>query len=208
MKMKTHILRSAPLLLVSLLAAAPLHAQAADSAAPARRAVRQSWTADRRAFAVGDVITVLVDESTRASADKDNFATQSRRRDADFVVSGSGAAAALPAAGAGFGTRNDGDSRERGEAFRRSDFRGEISVRVVAVEPGGLLQVKGEKTVSVDKDRQEITLSGYVRPQDVSSGNVVESWRVGDAELVYSSKGSLGKPRGGILSRIVGLVWP
>ena len=120
-------------------------------------------------------------------------------------------AAACVAAGAGAIHLHprDPDSRRRGDALRQNRFRGEVSVRVVAVDAAtGLLQVRGEKLVNVDRNRQGIELSGWVRPQDVSSANLVDSWRVADAQLVYTSKGSLARPKGGIVSRILGALWP
>ena len=53
-----------------------------------------------------------------------------------------------------------------------------------------------------------MTLSGWLRPQDVSSTDYAESSRVADAEIVYQAQGSLGKPRSGILTRVLGVVWP
>src|SRR5690606_15548352 len=96
----------------------------------------------------------------------------------------------------GLGSINDAESRQRGESVRRNRFVGEMTVRVVAIE-NGLLHVSGGRTTSVDEDTQEMTLTGWVRAQDVSHNNLVESWRIGDAEIVYASTGSLGKPRGG-----------
>jgi flagellar L-ring protein precursor FlgH len=189
-------------------ATAPAATPPTEAVAP-QRPVRQSWTSDRRAFAVGDVITVLVDEMTVASANQSDVAYDRRRRDMDVFAAGSGLADALPATGARIGTTNDADSRRRGDALRQNRFRGEVSVRVVAIDPTtGLLQVQGEKLVNVDRNRQQIELTGWVRPQDVSSANLVDSWRVADAQLVYASKGSLGKPKGGIISRILGALWP
>jgi flagellar L-ring protein precursor FlgH len=208
--------RFALLAAASLTFAAPVRAQMpADSAVATAqpeiaqtRPVRRSWTADRREFEVGDVITVLIDEYTLASANKTTSASDRRRRDLDFAASGTGLAGSLPAAGARVGTINDADSRQRGDAVRQNSFRGEMSVRVVAVDPNGVLQIQGQKLVNVDKNREEVTLTGWVRPQDVSSQNLVDSRRIGDAQLAYASKGSLGKPKSGILSRVLGAIWP
>jgi len=176
----------------------------ADSTQSARRAPR-SWTSDRRDFAVGDIITVLVDENTAASANKQNVATDQKRRKMGFD-----ATMPAPAAGknVGISSSNDGDSRQDGRATRGNNFVGEISVKVVAIGKDGNLQVKGSKTVDVDKNKQTMTLSGWLRPQDVSSTDFAESSRVADAEIVYQAQGSLGKPRGGILTRVLGVVWP
>ena len=175
----------------------------ADSA-PRRKAPR-SWTADRRDFAVGDIITVLVDENTAASANKANTATDRKSRKMGFD-----ATLPAPAAGksAGIESNNDGESRQNGEATRGNHFIGQISVKVVAVSKEGNLQIKGSKTVDVDKNKQVMTLSGWLRPQDVSTTDEAESSRVADAQIVYTAQGSLGKPKSGILTRVLGVVWP
>jgi len=187
--------------------AAPLPALAQTDDA-GQRPVRQSWTSDRRGYSVGDVITVLVDEYTVASANKGNVASESRRRDMDLGVSGTGLASSVPATGAAVGTASSGESRQRGEAVRTNRFRGELSVRVDSVGPNGLMRIRGSKLVNVDRNREEVTFVGWVRPQDVRPNNTVESWRVADAQLVYGSRGSLGKPKSGIVTRILGALWP
>ena len=45
-----------------------------------------------------------------------------------------------------------------------------------------------------------------VRP--VSTTDYAESARVADAQIVYTAQGSLGKPKTGIITRILGVVWP
>lgn len=171
---------------------------------PARRAPR-SWTSDRRDFAVGDIITVIVDERTAASANKATVATDQKRRKL-------GADASLPAPSGGknvgITSSNDGESRQNGQATRGNDFIGEISVKVIAISPEGNLQVKGSKTVDVDKNKQVMTLTGWLRPQDVTATDYAQSSRIADAQIVYQSEGSLGKPRSGFLTRVLGVIWP
>ena len=198
----------------ALLSAAPVLAQSANGApapAPAsadsapKRAVRQSWTSDRREFTVGDIITVLVDERMLASAILRDNAEDDRKRTADFALQ---SGATSPPTSMSFGDGSSGQSRTSGEATRNNEFRAEMSTRVVAVSPTGLLQVKGRKLANLDKNEQELTLSGWLRPQDVSRDNTVDSWRIADAELVYKGKGPLGKPKGGLLWKIIGAFWP
>ena len=90
----------------------------------------------------------------------------------------------------------------------RHAYLGQIHRRVIAVTPEG--NASGEGTESGRRGRQqaEMMLSGIVRPQDVSSEDVVSSESVADAQLSYKSKGSLGKPKNGILTKIVGILWP
>lgn len=179
----------------------------AAAAAPRRRMT--SWTSDRRAFGVGDIIKVAVDEYALATADKGTVSEASRERQM-----GVGADPPTPASvssigpiSGGFESADRGASRSRGQATRGSRYIGVIPVRVVAVTPEGLLQVKGSKIIDVDKAKQEMTLTGVLRPQDVDARDIVESAAIADARIVYTSKG-LDRPRSGIIGRIVGLIWP
>ena len=81
-------------------------------------------------------------------------------------------------------------------------------MRVLAVTPEGLLQVKGTKLIDVDKNKQTLMLSGFIRPLDVSSQDMIGSDAIADVQLSYQSKGSLGKPKNGIITKLLGLFWP
>ena len=186
-------------------AAAPT--AAAQPAAPARPGLH-SWLSDRRDFAVGDIITILVDDYTISSAIKDDIASQRRNRDLGLGVDASVAGGMSKSIDAKIRSNNNADAQNRGEARRENRFQSEMSVRVVAVGPNGTLQVKDNRLVDVDKGQQNITLAGWLRVQDVSTSNVVESSRIADAQLTYVSPGPLGKPKQGILSRVISIVWP
>jgi flagellar L-ring protein precursor FlgH len=200
----------AALIAAILLFAAPVGARAQTppdttvrvtqtSVAPGLR----SWTSDRRQFVAGDIITVMVDELTIATAEKSNIDAQERNTRASAVGSAgdSGGSGSLK-------TGIENDSRTRGTARRQDRLTTELSVRVVEVTPEGLLRVEGSKAMVIDEHEQTLSLSGFVRPQDVSPQNVVDSWRLADASLTYVADGSLGKPKKGILSRILGMIWP
>ncbi len=164
---------------------------------------RASWTADRRNFIVGDIITVLIDDYTISTAVKENTASDTRTR-------GLSVNAQLPGGnkGGGLDSRNNAEQQQRGAARRENRFQNEMSVRIVAVGPNGLLQVKGSKKIDVDKNAQDLVFSGWVRAQDISSQNVVESNRVADQQLAYASPGALGKPKSGIITKLLGALWP
>ncbi len=178
--------------------------QVANAAAPVARPAPVSWVSDRRMFHVGDVISVLVDEYTLATADKTNVAQQDRSR-----KTSAGAGYNGTSMGDGnFQTSNSGQSTDRGQSSRHNRITGEITVRVVEVTPDGTLRIEGEKAIQVDKHVQKLRLTGLLRPEDVPPTNVVESWRIADSQIQYTSKGDLSKPRGGIISRLLGWLWP
>lgn len=174
----------------------------------AERVVRHTWTADRREFSEGDVVTILVDEATLATTRSDNTSSRdrSRRLGANAGVTGGGAGVSLINADAS--TNATAASHERGEATRRERFTTDITTHVVEISPNGLMRIEGKKALKIDAHEQVITLRGWVRPADISAGNVVESWRVANIEIVYESNGELARPRQSLISRILGWLWP
>lgn len=180
-----------------------------DSVAP-QYTGRQSWTSDRFRLGIGDIVTVLVNDQTLASATTNNSASDKRTKDLDFSVKPPDAPtkpSLAIAAKAGF--NNNGDSKQTGNATRNNIFQSTLSARVIAVSPTGMLQIRGRKMVNVDRNQQEVMLTGWIRPQDIDIGsNQVESTRVADADIVVTQKGRLGKPKSGVISRVVGALWP
>lgn len=197
------------LCLAGLAASSGAQAAAPPPTGPAAPARNLNWLGDKRAFSVGDILKVSVDEYTAASANKGNTADASRRRtmDIDIAPPSVGTTAMEPIDGS-ITTGDAGQSRQRGQATNSTRYVGELPVRVVAITKEGLLQVRGTKLVNVDKNKQEMTLTGFVRPQDVNSQDMVLSSSIADVQLAYQSKGGLGKPRNGIVSKLLGLFWP
>lgn len=181
----------------------------ADTARPQSRTL-QSWTSDRVRLSVGDIVTVLVDERTLASASLNDSHADKRSKNMGLDIEPPAKAGAPPvpmAATAKFD--NNGDSQRQGEATRSNGFQAEMSARVIAVSNTGMLQIRGTKLVTVDKNKQEIVVTGWIRPQDIAGAtNTVESWRLADAEITYGQKGGLGKPKSGLISKMVGWIWP
>jgi flagellar L-ring protein precursor FlgH len=198
---------AAPNAAPNAVAAAPNAAPNAAPAAPARPGLH-SWLSDRREFAVGDIITILVDDYTISSAIKDDQATQKRNRDLGLGVDVSTPSGPGKSVNAKINSNNNADSQNRGEARRENRFQSEMSVRVVALGANGTMQVKGTRLVDVDKGQQNVALTGWLRAQDVSTANTVESSRIADAQITYLSPGPLGKPKQGLISRVVSIVWP
>jgi flagellar L-ring protein FlgH len=168
-----------------------------------------SWTADRREYQVGDIITVLVTEATLASATKSQSGTdqQSRKNGMGLEPPKIGTSS-LPSIDASMSADKNSSSKQDGDAKRAVAFKGDISVRVMSVDKTGLMQIKGSKVVDVDKNKQTLNLTGWVRPEDISAQNLIASERIADAQLTYALSGDLGKTRGGIVGRLLSVFWP
>lgn len=205
------------LLLLSCLAAAPLAAQGAPPAPaqsqappsaqpPASTAPvisRAGWFSDKRPLRVGDILTIQVDEAVNATESlMQNGASQ---RSQDMALNANVITGPLGPQ-KGFSTSLNNNSQDGGQAGRQGDLTATISVRVQAIEPTGLVRIKGQKTISVDGRNQIIELEGVVRPEDVSAQNTVPSSRL--AETVISYKGKKIGPSQGILGKILSIFWP
>jgi len=169
----------------------------------APRGTDYGWLADGRRFAVGDIITVVVDEFTSASADRRTDAVEDRSTDASVLLRNG-----TSNSGADLGSFLGNQSTRRGRDIRQDRITSEVSVRVTEVQPGGALSVEGRKVLVIDEHEQEVTVRGTIRPQDITSGNTVDSWRIADAEVLYATDGTLGRPDKGIIARLLGWIVP
>jgi len=63
--------------------------------------------------------------------------------------------------------------------------------------------------LTVNEEDQYIIISGVIRPEDVTSDNVISSQYIADARIVYTGKGIADdKMRPGLLTRAVDWIWP
>lgn len=164
---------------------------------------RQSWLSDRRDFHLGDIVTVLVDEYTLTSLDKEVNATDNRQRTLGLGIS-------TPTSNKTFGinSNNGNQSQNSGLDARTNRLTTDMSARVVAIAPNGVMQLKGTKVIKVEESKVNLTLTGWVRVQDVAPDNSVQSFRMADADLDYQAEGPLGKAKSGIIGRLLGAFWP
>jgi len=175
----------------------------ADAQALSRRS-RASWLTDQRVVPVGSIVTVVVDERTTARERTSRVANADRRNSMGLSVSSPDVS--VPVSSADFGANSEARSNNTGEANRRGDLSSIFTVSVVAVEPTGNLRIEGTRTIEIDGRTQEWELSGVIRPDDLSSDNIVPSSRIANAEIHY--KGQNIGPSRGLISKILGIFWP
>jgi flagellar L-ring protein precursor FlgH len=112
----------------------------------------------------------------------------------------------IPQGSASFATGAAHKSRNDGTANREGGLTAVLSVRVIGFEGASLLRVRGSRVVEVDGRKQEVSLEGLVRSEDVSPSNIVQSSRVADAVISYDGK-NIGPSRG-IIGSILSIFWP
>jgi len=159
----------------------------------------KSMFADRKARAVGDVVTVLIAENSMAVQDADAEASRSLDASARGGSGLFGIFRIVPRARLSGSTSQKGS----GSTARSSRFTATITCRVVALTPGGLLALQGERVLRVNEDAQTIQFSGLARPEDVAADNTISSSSVADAKIAVLGKGPIQRHvKPGILSRI------
>jgi len=152
---------------------------------------------DKRAHRVGDILTVLITEESSASR---TAKTYTQKKD-EVATSGGGTGILdffpLFSAGVDYKNRHDGVGR----TSRQGRLWATITTKVVEILPNGELRIEGKKTVQVNQDKEEITLKGLVRPEDIGPDNTILSIYVADAQIGYKGKGAIdaGQKKGIIL---------
>lgn len=158
---------------------------------------------DTKALNVGDVLTVLLEESTRASKNAETTITKDQEL-------------SLPEPNL-FGKNNIGlnasanlerDFQGAAEADQSNSLAGSITVTVTEVLPNGVLRIRGEKWLSLTNGDEYIRLTGMVRPQDIAPDNTVASNRIADARFAYGGTGDFDQANQmGWLARFFNSEW-
>lgn len=145
----------------------------------------RALAADHRAFRVGDVITVQVVETSSASSSTDTATQRRNGLEASLrLLDGKqwGAAAGVA-----------GEFGGGGSTQRTNRLLATLTVAVREVLPTGDLVLGGEQRLTVNEEQHRVHVAGRVRPQDVSTENVVLSTRMADARIEYVGDGDLSQ---------------
>lgn len=181
---------------------------------------------DRKARKVGDIITIEIVESSSASnkatteTDRESslsagvekfFGIEDRYLDSthpdfkpfrDFNPFAAAGEASVKGS-------MSSDFEGNGVTSRSGDVKATLTARVVEVLPSGNLRIIGSREVTVNHERQIITLYGLIRPRDISADNVILSSYIADARIAYSGSGIINdRQRPGWISNILNNVWP
>lgn len=148
---------------------------------------------DKKARQVGDLITVILQETTSAS----KKASTTTKKDADVEI--------LPPTFLGRGITKDGVSildasleakrsfKGQGDSSQSNTLYGTITVTVAEVLPNGNMHIRGEKLLTLNQGIEHIRLSGLVRERDVAPDNTVKSSQIANAKIIYGGEGAIAE---------------
>ncbi len=138
---------------------------------------------DRRASQVGDVLTVELSE--RFSASKSQSA--SNGRSSSYSADLPGFLGALD--DSALTTSSSQSFSGSGAAAQSNSLRGRMTVQVARVLPGGLLEIMGEKRLTLNTGNEYIRVTGIIRQEDITAENTVDSDRIANADIQYVGAG-------------------
>lgn len=154
-----------------------------------------SMFADKRASRVGDIITIIVQETSSAS--KDASTKTSKKSSADIGISqflyGPQASGLLTKNGQYPGLKYGAGSEFNGggQINNSEKITARIAVRVIDVLPNKNLVVEGRRQTSFGGEVQDVVLRGVIRSEDVMANNTVYSYNVADVTINFITRGSI-----------------
>ena len=164
---------------------------------------------DVKARRIGDTVTIRLAERTQASKSASTGATKDSSIDTGFPTLLGG-----PVTKNGDQILNNEwettqEFQGQGNSSQSNRLEGDITVTVADVYPNGNLYVRGEKWLTLNQGEEYVQIAGIVRPVDIGSDNSVPSYKVADARITYSGKGTLADSnRPGLLARFFMKLWP
>lgn len=155
----------------------------------------KSMVADRRAVAVGDIITIIVQENSTATKNNNTQTEKSSGLDASiasFLYSPDASGllshnGKLPAISVTSKNSFDGG----GKINNSEKIVARVAVRVIDALPNNTLVFEGRRKTAFSGETQDIILRGVVRTEDITSSNTVFSYNVADATIQFISTGTL-----------------
>jgi len=159
---------------------------------------------DLRAAHVDDIVTIVVsDRASATSTGSTNTARNSSANSSVLALLGT-----TPAGGSLANLANLGSEQQlqgQGQTSRTTVLTTTISARVTHVLPNGYLVVEGIKDTWINSERQQVTIRGVARWNDLDGANRVSSERLANLEVRVNGKGVVGDAirRPNILYRIL-----
>jgi flagellar L-ring protein precursor FlgH len=176
----------------------------------------QGLLADTRATNVGDTVTIAITENSKGSeiADTDTSRTSGVEVTIGSLFginyplnpfSGSKDTNVTSQVDVGAGLTTKGNAKTE----RQNILVSYLTAQVIQVLPNRNLVIQGRRHIKINNETEVMTLTGIVRPRDISRDNIVPSNRIAEARMEMSGVGVVSdKQRVGWMQRIFDHIWP
>jgi flagellar L-ring protein FlgH len=150
---------------------------------------------DQRAHQVGDILTVKVKITDKATLENDTTRSRKNSEDSgvtDFLGSKlikTPASSILP--GKILTADSTASSEGKGSIDRKEELLTNVAGVVTQVLPNGNLVIEGKQEIRVNYEVRELIVAGIVRPEDIESDNTIDSTKIAEARIAYGGRGQI-----------------
>ena len=180
-----------------------------------------SLFADKKDLQVGDIIQVVISEGITQKSDNKRELTSDRKNEfgggmfasmgTDPLNSTVGRVTdkANSVFGVNFNTESSDSDKGKVKTQVNENFDTKISAIIDETYQNGNYFIKGNKEVIIDGQKQEIVITGVIRPYDITSDNSINSSQIANLKMLYKKDGAeadlLQVPWG---TKILRAIWP
>lgn len=149
---------------------------------------------DSRAAEIGDIVTVIVNETASAEteANTETNRTQTGTAGLSNLLNLAGTfteSGFAPGTSNLLDTQSNRDFSGEGSTDREDKLEAKIAAVVTQKLPNGYLVIQGKREVMVNYEMQELSLQGIIRPADITPDNTINSEKIAEARISYAGKG-------------------
>ena len=153
---------------------------------------------DQRANNIGDILTVLINISDEASIANDTNRSRNNSESAGLPhLMGLEQGLLGNLLPEGFtpdeliDLSSAGSSTGRGTISREEDIELQLAAIVTEILPNGNLVIAGRQEVRVNFEARELTITGVIRPEDVTPQNTISYEQIAEARISYGGRGQI-----------------
>ncbi|MCD6379224.1 flagellar basal body L-ring protein FlgH [bacterium] len=150
-----------------------------------------------KAYRVGDVVTVIIQEQSTASS---NAKTDTKVKNEFSAGPGRGTLDFMSLWGLNSENKYKGDAKTQ----RSGSLDARITAKIIEILQNGDYRIEGDREVNINGERETIKLSGTIRSRDIRSDNTILSTYVANAKILYDGKGIIDSGHEpGILTKLI-----
>lgn len=160
----------------------------------------QNYLLDRVAHRAGDIVTIIVSESSLATfaANTNTSKKDSNSVDAKFPIKFLDKLLTPLSNSASSTNSGQGSTSQNGKLEAR------ITGTVKEVKPNGTMVIEATRTLMINKELQSFKLSGLIRRDDILPNNTVKSESIAEADIRFEGKGAIhDRQRRGLLTKVL-----
>jgi flagellar L-ring protein precursor FlgH len=149
---------------------------------------------DQRAHQVGDILTVKVNITDKATIANETQRKRENKEDSgidNFFAKPKVPILNTPPPTRIFTADSTASSDGKGSINRSEALTTNVAAVVMQVLPNGNLVIEGKQEIRVNFEVRELVVAGIVRPEDIESDNTIDSTKIAEARIAYGGRGQI-----------------